>query len=280
MKNLIGPLIIVMIFLLKSTIKGLITDLEAIHMQNETLLDSIRKHDPNILRLAAKQRIGYYIAKRILDFSIALVMLILLLPLMILIAVLIFVYSPGPVFFVQERVGAKRQFKNQEVYWKKVNFRCIKFRTMKLNADSAIHQAYIKALIENNEEQMAALQSQPTQVRKLVKDARIIRPGHFLRKLSLDELPQLWNVLRGEMSLVGPRPAIPYEVEIYKPWHLQRLEAQPGITGLQQITARCTADFDQQVKLDIEYVEKQSFFLDLMIILKTPLVVFSTKGAY
>lgn len=249
-------------------------------MQNETLLDSIRKNDPDILCLAAKERAGYYISKRILDFGIALVLLLLLFPLMILIAALIFIYSPGPVFFVQERVGAKRLFKNQEAYWKKANFRCIKFRTMKLNADSAIHQAYFKALIENNEEQMAALQNHATKVRKLVKDARIIRPGHFLRKLSLDELPQLWNVLRGEMSLVGPRPAIPYEVEMYKPWYLRRLEAQPGITGLQQITARCTADFDQQVKLDIEYVENQSFLLDLMIILKTPLVVFSTKGAY
>ena len=150
-------------------------------MQNEALQDSVRKHDPNILCLAAKERTGYYIAKRIFDFSIALVLLLLLSPLMMLIAVLIFVYSPGPIFFVQERVGAKRQFKNQEVYWEKVNFRCIKFRTMKLNADPSIHQAYIKALIENDENQMAALQSQPTQVRKLVKDARIIRPGHFLR---------------------------------------------------------------------------------------------------
>ena len=249
-------------------------------MQNEALQDSVRKHDPDILCLVAKERTDYYIAKRIFDFGIALMLLVLLSPLMMLIALLIFVYSPGPIFFVQERVGAKRQFKNQEMYWKKVNFRCIKFRTMKLNADSSIHQAYIKALIENDENQMAALQSKPTQVRKLVNDPRIIRPGLFLRKLSLDELPQLWNVLLGEMSLVGPRPAIPYEVDMYKPWHLGRLEAQPGITGLQQITARCTVDFDQQVKLDIEYVEKQSFLFDLMIILKTPLVVFSTKGAY
>ncbi|MFO7583891.1 MAG: sugar transferase [Anaerolineales bacterium] len=249
-------------------------------MQNEALQDSDNKHDPNILRLAQKERAGYYIAKRILDFSIALVLLLLLSPLMALVALLIFVYSPGPVFFVQERVGAKRRFKNKGMVWEKVTFRCVKFRTMKLNADSSIHQAYFKALIENDENQMAALQSQPTEVRKLLKDPRIIRPGFFLRKLSLDELPQFWNVLLGDMSLVGPRPAIPYEVEMYKPWHLRRLEAQPGITGLQQVTARSAADFDEQVKLDIEYVEKQSFWFDLMIILKTPLVVFSTKGAY
>jgi lipopolysaccharide/colanic/teichoic acid biosynthesis glycosyltransferase len=249
-------------------------------MQNETFLDSMRKSDPNILGFAVGNRAGYYIAKRILDFSAASVLLILLFPLMALIAALIYIYSPGPIFFVQERVGAIRQTKSKKSYWKKVTFRCIKFRTMKLDADSAIHQAYIKALIDNDEEKMTALQGAPTTPRKLVNDSRIIRPGFLLRKLSLDELPQLWNVLRGEMSLVGPRPAIPYEVDMYKPWYLRRLEAQPGISGLQQITARSTGDFDQQVRLDIEYIEKQSFLFDLMIILKTPLVVFSTRGAY
>jgi len=249
-------------------------------MQNEFLLETIRERDPNILCPVAKERTIYYAVKRILDFSLALVLLILLFPLMVLIALLIYVYSPGPVFFIQERVGAERQFNGKLSYWKRVNFRCIKFRTMKINADPAIHRAYVKALIENDEQRMAALQSQTTQVRKLVKDSRIIRPGIFLRKLSLDELPQLWNVLRGEMSLVGPRPAIPYEVDMYRSWHLKRLEAQPGITGLQQVTARSTADFDQQVRLDIEYIEKQSILFDLKIIIKTPLVIFSTKGAY
>jgi lipopolysaccharide/colanic/teichoic acid biosynthesis glycosyltransferase len=151
---------------------------------------------------------------------------------------------------------------------------------MKINADPSIHQAYVKALIENDEAKMTALQGAPTQPRKLVNDSRIIYPGRLLRKLSLDELPQLWNVLIGDMSMIGPRPAIPYEVELYKSWHLRRLEAQPGITGLQQVTARCTADFDQQVQLDIKYVDNQSLWLDLEIILKTPLAVISTKGAY
>ncbi len=116
-------------------------------------------------------------------------------------------------------------------------------------------------------------------VRKLLHHKRLIRPGKFLRKTSLDELPQLWNVLRGDMSLVGPRPAIPYEVEMYKHWYSIRLEAQPGITGLQQIKARCTADYEEQLRLDIEYVESQSLWLDIMIILKTPFVVLSGKGA-
>ena len=151
---------------------------------------------------------------------------------------------------------------------------------MKINADPSIHKEYFKALIENDEAKMTALQGAPTQPRKLVNDARLIRPGKILRKLSLDELPQLWNVLIGDMSLVGPRPAIPYEVEMYAPWHMRRLEAQPGLTGLQQVTARCIAEFDKQVQLDIDYIKHQSFWLDIKIILKTPLAVISTKGAH
>jgi lipopolysaccharide/colanic/teichoic acid biosynthesis glycosyltransferase len=215
-----------------------------------------------------------------MDFSIAFILLMLLSPLMLLVAITIFIYSPGPIFFKQERVGAKRKLQSGHFSWKRVNFQCYKFRTMKIDADPSVHQAYVKALIENDEVQMTALQGAPTQPRKLVNDTRIIRPGKLLRKLSLDELPQLWNVLIGDMSLIGPRPAIPYEVEMYKPWHLQRLEAQPGITGLQQVTARCTTDFDQQVQLDVEYIENQSLWLDIKIILKTPLAIVSTTGAY
>ena len=249
-------------------------------LQNETRLDSIRSNNPKALRLVSEGSNIYYAVKRMMDFVIAFILLMFLSPLMLLVAVIIFIYSPGPIFFKQERVGARRQSHGGRSSWKRVNFQCYKFRTMKIDADPSVHQAYVKALIENDEAQMAALQGAPTQPRKLVNDTRIIRPGKFLRKLSLDELPQLWNVLIGDMSLIGPRPAIPYEVEMYKPWHLRRLDAQPGITGLQQITARSTADFDQQIKLDLEYVEKQSFLLDLIIIFKTPLVVFSTRGAY
>ncbi|MBI2759422.1 MAG: sugar transferase [Chloroflexi bacterium] len=249
-------------------------------MQNEAPLDIIRRYDPNALRLVAQNRNGYYVAKRILDSLIALVLLLLLSPLLLLISILIVIYSPGPVFFTQERVGAKREMHGKHSYWKKATFPCYKFRTMHVNADSSIHQAYVAALIKNDEEQMTALQGAPTQPRKLVNDLRIIRPGKLLRKFSLDELPQLWNVLRGEMSLVGPRPAIPYEVEMYKPWHLQRLEAQPGITGLQQVKTRSAADFDQQVRLDIQYIQNQSLWLDIKIMFETPFVIISAKGAY
>jgi lipopolysaccharide/colanic/teichoic acid biosynthesis glycosyltransferase len=249
-------------------------------LQNEIGLKANRNDDPKDLYLVSENRSVYYAVKRMMDFLIALTLLLLLLPLMSLVAILIFIYSPGPILFKQERVGAKRVLDGNRYRWKKVNFQCYKFRTMKVNADTSVHQAYIKALIENDEAEMTAMQGVPTQPRKLVNDPRIIRPGKFLRKLSLDELPQFWNVLIGDMSLVGPRPAIPYEVEMYKHWHLRRLETQPGITGLQQVTARCTAEFDQQVLLDIEYVERQSLWLDLKIMLQTPLAIISTKGAY
>jgi lipopolysaccharide/colanic/teichoic acid biosynthesis glycosyltransferase len=234
-----------------------------------------------------------------MDAVIASCLLICLLPIMILAGLAIVICSPGPVFFVQERVGAKRQPNGNKTYWETTTFHCYKFRTMKVNADSSIHREYIKALIENNQEQMQAVQNAATRPRrhvkkeeliaaqnavtrprKLVDDARVIAPGKFLRKFSLDELPQLWNVLRGDMSMVGPRPAIPYEVEMYKPWHLQRLQAQPGITGLQQVTARCIKDFDEQVKLDIEYIERQSLWLDLKIAFKTPLAIIVARGAH
>ena len=249
-------------------------------MQNEIGLEASRNDAPKVLSLVSENKNIYYAMKRIIDVVLASILLVLLFPLMILVAILIYVYSPGPILFKQERVGAKRQLHGKRYYWKRENFQCYKFRTMKVNADTSVHQAYIKALIENDEEKMTVLQGVPTQPRKLVNDPRIIRPGKLLRKLSLDELPQLWNILIGDMSLIGPRPAIPYEVEMYKCWHLRRLEAQPGLTGLQQVMARCTADFDQQVLFDIEYIEKQSLWLDIKIIMKTPLAIISTKGAY
>ena len=252
---------------------------EKLLMQTEAVINMIRESDPNALSLVIENREPYYIAKRIFDFTVALGMLVILSPLMIIIAISIVLYSPGPIFFVQERVGAKRKRCNGHTYWQKSKFRCYKFRTMRIDSDTSLHQAYMRALIEDDQEKMAELQGQETKIRKLIRDPRITRPGKLLRKFSLDELPQFWNVLRGDMSLVGPRPAIPYEVELYKTWYLRRLEAQPGITGLQQVTARSTIDFDRQMRLDIQYVENQSLWLDLKIMLKTPFVVISTKGA-
>jgi lipopolysaccharide/colanic/teichoic acid biosynthesis glycosyltransferase len=235
--------------------------------------------DPNILQLVEDRKVPYYFVKRLMDIVITSLLLVILSPLLLLICMAILIYSPGPIFFLQERVGARRVLRGKNTYWRKETFFCYKFRTMKVNADSSIHQAYVQALIQNDTEKMSALQGEATEVRKLVKDPRVTRPGKLLRKLSLDELPQFWNVLRGDMSLVGPRPAIPYEVVMYKPWHNHRLQAQPGITGLQQVTARSAEDFDQQVRLDIDYIENQSIWLDIMIILKTPFVILSTRGA-
>lgn len=249
-------------------------------MENEMFISTRMEDDQNLMRIVAARADGYYIIKRLLDVLIALIVLIVFLPVMILIGLAIYIYSPGPIFFVQERVGSVRRREGMRTKWVRKDFKLYKFRTMKLNADPSIHRAYVKALIENDEKQMAAIQGKEVTTRKLIDDPRIIRPGKFLRKYSLDELPQFWNVLRGDMSIVGPRPAIPYEVEMFKSFHMQRLEAQPGITGLQQITTRACADFNQQIQKDIEYIKNQSLWLDLWIILKTPLAILSTKGAH
>jgi lipopolysaccharide/colanic/teichoic acid biosynthesis glycosyltransferase len=267
-------------------------------IQGESRLASTTPYPAGASQLLAADRRAYYAAKRVMDVIIASLLLVLLLPIMVLVGIAIFIYSPGPIFFVQERVGAKRHARGRFITWEPETFRCFKFRTMKLHADPAIHQAYIKALIENNQIEMDAVQNAatrprafviqqnliatqtaPTRPRKLVDDARVIAPGRLLRKFSIDELPQILNVLRGDMSMVGPRPAIPYEVEMYKPWHMRRLLAQPGITGLQQITKRCTAEFDEQVRLDIDYIEHQSLWLDLKIAIKTPLAILTARGA-
>lgn len=245
---------------------------------NETRTQAIRRIDPDIMRMIRK-RTGYYILKRIIDVLFSLLVLIVISPLLLLIAIGIRVTSPGPIFFIQKRVGGKQIIYNNEVCWKIQTFPCYKFRTMHANSDSTIHQEYFKALIENNEQQMKNLQGDTIPIMKLVNDSRITPFGRFLRKFSLDELPQFWNVLRGDMSIVGPRPSIPYEVEMYKPWYRRRLAALPGITGLQQVTARNTVDFEHQVILDLEYIDNQSTMLDLMIMLKTPLVILSTRGA-
>ena len=248
-------------------------------MQQQLSIDHLRELDEYALCPVVKSRAFYYLTKRALDITLATVILILILPFMLVIAILIKLDSPGPVFFIQERVGSRRRTQKEISYWQQVIFRCYKFRTMVCNADPSIHQAYVKALIQNDCEGMAALQGNSTPITKLVNDPRITRLGRFLRKSSLDEFPQLINVIKGEMSLVGPRPAILYEVEMYKPWQRRRLETKPGMTGLWQVTARSTAAFDEIVKLDIRYIEQQSLWLDLMILFKTPYVVLTCKGA-
>lgn len=225
------------------------------------------------------RREAYYLLKRLLDVIFSAVGLILSLPFYLPLMLLIRLDSPGSALFVQTRVGSRRHVKDGLEVWEPVLFEMYKFRTMVQNADPAVHCAYVQALITSDEGSMKSIQGGDNHIKKLVHDARITRVGRILRKTSIDELPQLWNVLKGDMSLVGPRPALQYEVEKYQPWHMKRLRAKPGITGLQQVKARCTESFDKQVHLDIQYTEHLSILSDLKIILLTPLTVFVGRGA-
>lgn len=199
--------------------------------------------------------ISLYI-KRIFDIILSSVLLLLLLPLLIVVGVLIKLDSPGPIFFKQQRVG-----KNGRLFY------MYKFRSMVLNADKLQRK-----LIKDNE--------MDGPVFKIRDDPRITRIGKFIRKYSIDELPQLLNVLKGEMSLVGPRPPLPKEVLNYGDWEWRRLEVNPGITGLWQVSGRSDLSFQQWVHLDIYYIENWSLLLDLKILLKTIPVVLRGEGAY
>ena len=228
----------------------------------------------------SKERSGYFLWKDLIDFSLATLAIVCLIPLMALIALLIRIDSPGPILFLQTRVGSRRRTHNGVTVWERTTFPCFKFRTMYHQVDQSLHEKYVTALIRNDQTTIAAIQPDDSGVHKLIDDPRITRVGRLLRKWSLDELPQFWNVLRGEMSLVGPRPAIPYEVSAYKPWHKQRLNAKPGITGLWQVWARSAVDFDTSVMMDAYYIQHHSTRMDLFILFSTPLAVFSRKGAH
>jgi len=204
--------------------------------------------------------------KRALDNFGSLMLLLILSPLLLLIAILVKLKSPGPVFFRQVRVGKRMK-----------PFTMLKFRTMYTDADQAIHQAFVTQFIKSGH------QSEPSRpgVFKLTDDPRITPLGRVLRRTSLDELPQLWNVLRGDMSLVGPRPPLFYEVELYQPWHRRRVMAlKPGITGLWQVEGRSLTTFDEMVRLDLRYAETWSLWTDLKILVATPAAVIAGKGAW
>lgn len=221
----------------------------------------------------------YFFTKRFIDILVSLIALTISAPILALVAILIRLDSPGPIIFKQARVGTRLYKYGKSLLWKQENFYCYKFRTMRVDAKPDVHHAYVKALITKDQETLKKIEGENASFHKLVNDNRITRVGKYLRKLSLDEIPQFINVLKGDMSVVGPRPAIPYEVEYYTPHYMRRLTAKPGITGLQQITARSTKSFDEQVNLDIQYIEHQSLWLDIKIIFKTPFTVFTQKGA-
>jgi exopolysaccharide biosynthesis polyprenyl glycosylphosphotransferase len=207
------------------------------------------------------------VLKRLLDIVASGLLLVVAAPLFLLVALVIKATSRGPVFFRQSRVGEHGKF-----------FTMLKFRTMKVNADSAIHKEFVSQMIQGAAP--AGLSQDEAAPFKIVNDPRVTPVGQLLRRTSLDELPQLWNVLRGDMSLVGPRPPLAYEVEQYKPWHYRRvLEAKPGITGLWQVSGRSQTTFDDMVRLDLRYAKKCSTWTDVKILLATPRAVISGKGA-
>lgn len=218
-------------------------------------------------RICGTREIRTYRLKRALDIVAASVGLLVAMPLALVIAALIKLSSPGPVLFRQERVGKDGK-----------TFTFFKFRSMRVDNDDSEHRRYIKAFIEGNEEELRKLHK-GRNVYKLVGDERVTPVGRFLRRTSLDELPQLYNVLRGEMSMVGPRPHLPYEVELYKDWHRRRLCGLPGITGWWQIHGRSRVPFDKAVEMDIWYLEHQSLILDLRIMLRTITKAIVGRGA-
>ena len=207
--------------------------------------------------------------KRFIDIVGSVLALIIFSPIFAVIAAAIKLTSQGPVLFRQERVGL----------WGE-HFVFLKFRSMYVKQGENPHKNYIEKLIRNNQSANTSGSGEEI-VFKLRDDPRITPIGKFLRKSSLDELPQLINVLRGEMSLVGPRPPIPYEVDIYDTWHRMRLlSVKPGITGLWQVMGRSSTTFDEMVRMDLKYVTEWSIWQDIKIILKTPWVVIVGKGAY
>ncbi|MBK9055295.1 MAG: sugar transferase [Chloroflexi bacterium] len=201
--------------------------------------------------------------KRFLDIVLTVITLLTLAPLFLILALAIKLHSPGPVFYKQTRIGKDGQ-----------PFEMFKFRTMQVGNNSQHHRQYVQNLIRNN--------ISPAQLGlsslKLKADPRITGVGKIMRQFSVDEIPQLINVLRGEMSIVGPRPPLPYEHEIYSNWHAQRLLVLPGITGLWQVTAHNLVSFEEMVEIDLTYIQNLSLGLDLKIMLLTPWEMIRGKG--
>jgi lipopolysaccharide/colanic/teichoic acid biosynthesis glycosyltransferase len=211
-------------------------------------------------------------AKRTFDIVGSLLGIGLALPFFIAISALVKATSKGPIFYKQQRIGQGGK-----------KFTFLKFRSMYVNNDPSAHMHYVKSLIRGNAgaDPDSSNPGQTTKILKLVNDPLITPLGRFFRKTSIDELPQFFNVLFGNMSLVGPRPAIPYEVSEYEPWHLERVfPIKPGITGLWQVGGRSHISFDEMVRLDINYIRNWSLWLDIKLLCKTPFSVLASKDAY
>jgi lipopolysaccharide/colanic/teichoic acid biosynthesis glycosyltransferase len=203
------------------------------------------------------REMGYLSFKRLSDLIVATVLLVLLSPFMLAVAVAIKIDSPGRVLFRQVRVGHQGRL-----------FRVIKYRSMEQDISEELHRTHY-----------AELAAQDAAVIRIPDDPRITRVGKVLRGWSIDELPNLWNVLKGEMSLVGPRPLVPYELDLYSRAHLRRLDAKPGITGMAQVEGRTDISMEDRVRLDLEYVDRRSTWFDIKVVARTVVAVFTTRGA-
>jgi lipopolysaccharide/colanic/teichoic acid biosynthesis glycosyltransferase len=210
-----------------------------------------------------KQSNYFTLLKPALDYFVAIILLILASPLFLIFAIGIKLYSPGPVFYYQKRIGKDGK-----------PFRMIKFRSMRVNADTTPHKEYVQSLIRQN----TRPRDLGRDTLKLEADPRITGLGKILRSFGLDELPQLINVLRGEMSIVGPRPSLDYELEVYEDWHKNRLAVLPGITGVWQVTAHNSVSFNEMVQIDLDYIQKANIWLDLKVMLLTPIEMLKKKG--
>jgi lipopolysaccharide/colanic/teichoic acid biosynthesis glycosyltransferase len=210
------------------------------------------------------RRTGYQNAKRVVDLVLCLVLFPVVIPLFLLCALAIFIDSGRPIVFLQERIGKGGK-----------HIRIYKFRTVKKNIEQSDNHAFMRAFVRGE----VTHNKTGNGTFKPLTDDQITRVGHFLRRTSLDELPQLINVLKGEMSIVGPRPNVAWEVDVYYPWHFERLEVLPGITGMAQVHGRSSISFNSIVRYDINYIERQNLTLDLRILWWTLKSVFLSKGA-
>ena len=211
--------------------------------------------EQDIVESCEKEKVVYKVSKRSLDFIGSLIGLVVLSPIILIVAILIKLESEGPIIFSQKRIGLNRK-----------EFQMYKFRSMVQNAEE------LKEKLRKQNEMSGPMF-------KMKNDPRITKVGKFIRKTSIDELPQLINVLKGDMSLVGPRPSLPKEVDEFENWMLRRLDVKPGLTCYWQVSGRNNIDFEDWMKLDIKYVEERSFLLDIKLIFKTVFVLFGDKNA-
>ena len=238
------------------------TNLAEIAFPNEDIINTVHSTNINLLEtkvldyLSEKRKRGYLLLKRFFDVFLSVLGLIVLSPLLLIVTAVIKLDSPGKAIYIQERVGKDGK-----------KFKMYKFRSMCVDA-------------EKKQDELQALNEVDGPVFKIAKDPRVTRVGKFIRKCSIDELPQLFNIIKGEMSIVGPRPPLPKEVEQYTPYQKLRLRVSPGLTCYWQISGRSDMTFDKWIQLDLMYITSRNLWVDFCIVLKTIPAVLGHKGAY